>query len=272
MLYQVLNLRKQPTKSGYMPTLTTYILDSIEGDGKRPAVIVFPGGGYQFTSHREAERIALAYNAAGYHAFVLRYSVAPDIHPEPILDAAKAFTMVREHAQDWMVDTDKIAVCGFSAGGHLAASLSVHWNNNSIFTDEEIQNGLLKPNASILCYPVITVYEYAHQGSFSNLFGRKPDPAFLDLMSLENHVGKHTPPAFLWHTTEDVVVPVQNSLVYAQALAKEQIPFEMHIFPNGPHGLSLVSDETVWSVPKYNRNYDWLEKSVDWLNETFGLR
>ena len=263
----VINLLDEKTEHGFMPTLTTYILD---GEESRPAVVVIPGGGYSHVSPREGERIALSYNAAGFHAFVLIYAVAPHKHPLPILNASRAIRIVRENAEKWHVFEDKIAVCGFSAGGHLAASISTLWNDREIFGDDEKENLLHKPNASILCYPVITSGAKAHQGSFINLIGEdKSDPLYTKL-SLENAVDDNTPPAFLWHTFEDNCVPVENSMCYASALRNHNIAFELHIYPSGCHGLSLVSDETIWSVKKFSREYQWMKLSIDWLNELFG--
>lgn len=265
------NLLEKETEHGFMPTMDTYILDNESDMVVRPAVVVFPGGGYGFTSGREAERIALSYNAAGYHAFVVYYAVAPHKHPLPILNAAKAIEIVREHAEEWNVDKNKIAVCGFSAGGHLAASISTLWNDPEIFSDNEEENKLHRPDATILAYPVITSGEYAHVGSFDNLTGTKEKTELREKLSLEKRVTAQNQPTFLFHTYEDGCVPVENSFLYAMALRKYNIPVEMHIFQKGEHGLSLVSDETIWSVPRFSRKYPWMQLSQDWLNELFGL-
>lgn len=270
MEYKVINLRKKPLDDGYMPTITTYVLDIAENDCLRPGIIIFPGGGYSFCSYTEAERIALGYNAAGFNAFVVNYSVAPNKHPEPIKDAAAAIKLVRENADEWGIAPDKIAVVGFSAGGHLAASISVLWDDCKIFEKEDIESGIHKPDATILSYPVITSGEFAHVGSFKNLLGEN-NSEMRDFMSLEKRVKETTPPAFLWHTFEDETVPVENSFLYAQALSKYNIPCEMHIYPRGGHGLSLASHRTLWSVPCFRRKYDWLGQSVEWLIDLFEL-
>lgn len=272
MEYKIINLRKKPLPDGYMPTITTYLLDSVNSYCLRPAIIIFPGGGYQRCSYTEAERIAIGYNAAGFNSFVVDYTLAPNRHPEQISDAAAAVKLVRENAQEWGIDPDKIAVVGFSAGGHLAASISVLWDNTELFSKEDIEKGLHKPNASILSYPVITTGEFAALGySFDNLLGENNKGEMRDFMSLEKQVKETTPPAFLWHTFEDETVPVENSFLYAQALSKYNIPCEMHIYPQGGHGLSLVSHETFWSVPRFRRKYDWLNQSVEWLIDLFKL-
>ena len=272
MITKTINLRKEPTENGFMPTLKAYLIEKLDADRKRPAIVVFPGGGYAYTSPREAERIALNYNAAGFQAFVLSYSTAPHKHPLPIQDAATAIKTVRENADEWNINPDWIAIIGFSAGGHLAASISVHWDNPEIFSADEIAAGLHKPNASILSYPVITSGEFAHRGSFENLLGEDADEKMLEMMSLEKQVKESTPPAFLWHTYTDGAVPVENTLLYASALSKYKIPCEVHIYPNGVHGLSLVSDETIWSVTKFRRKYDWLNQSVEWMIDLFDIK
>ena len=271
MKHETIDLLKQPTQYGFMPTLKTYILDNVESDRLRPAVIVFPGGAYRGCSYREGERIALGYNNAGFHSFVLNYRTAPHRYPASLIDAANAVRYVRSHSDEWKTDPDKIVIVGFSAGGHLAASLSTLWNNEKAFTNEEILSQRHKPNACILGYPVITSGEKAHAGSFENLLGEQATEEMLEFLSLENRVTEKTVPTFLWHTYEDMAVPVENSLLYAAALAKYRIPCELHIYPTGPHGLSRATDETVWSIPKFRRKYDWLEQSCDWIIDLFDL-
>lgn len=268
-----LDLLEEETQYGFMPTLTAYLLDINLADenNKRPAVVVIPGGGYAHVSPREGERIALSYSAAGFNAFILNYAVAPHRHPLPILNAAKAIELIRENADEWNINPDMIAVCGFSAGGHLAASISNLWNDSEIFSDDININKLHKPNASILCYPVITCGDYAHKGSFQNLTGSEKENELWHSMSLENRVSEESPTAFIWHTFEDSCVPVENSLLYAQALKKFNIPFELHIYPDGPHGMSAVSDEAYWSVSKFTREYPWIKQSIEWLYIQFGI-
>lgn len=271
MINKVYNLRDEATLHGFMPTMKTYILDSYERDYSRPAVIVIPGGGYGMVSEREGERVALSYNAAGFHAFILDYPVAPHKHPEPIRSVSNAIKLVREHSDEWHIDKDKIAVCGFSAGGHLAASISTLWSDEEIFTKEEIDSQIHKPNATILSYPVISSGEFAHKGSFQNLIGMDVNDILWSKLSLETRVTEQTPPTFLWHTFEDTCVPVENSLLYASGLRKANVPFELHIYPDGGHGLSLVTDETLWSKPLFKREYKWLTLSVEWLQGVFHL-
>ena len=141
-----------------------------------------------------------------------------------------------------------------------------------MFTPDEIKSALHKPNASILSYPVITSGEFAHRGSFNNLLGENADEKMLEIMSLEKQVKETTAPAFLWHTYTDAGVPVENTLLYAAALSKYKIPCEVHIYPEGPHGLSLISDETVWSVSRFRRKYDWMQQSIEWLIDLFEIK
>ena len=266
------NLLKEKTEYNFMPTLTAYLIDgNPEHNEQRPAVLVIPGGGYDHVSFREGERIALFYNTAGFHSFILNYRVAPHTHPCPILDAAKAIEFIRDNASAWNIAINKIAVCGFSAGGHLAASISTLWNDAELFSNNEKKNELHKPNATILSYPVITGGEFAHKGSFKNLTGNETKNELWEKMSLEKRVDKNTPPAFIWHTIGDEVVPVENSLLYAGALRQSNIPFELHVYPDGSHGMSCVSDETYWRLPKFSRKYPWLEQSVEWLYLQFGI-
>ncbi|MCP4398865.1 MAG: alpha/beta hydrolase [bacterium] len=248
---------------GFHPSLETYILN---GEQARGLVLICPGGGYHFTSPREAEPVAMQFMAAGRHAAVLWYSVAPRRHPQPLLDLSRAVCLIREHAEDWQVDPQKIAVCGFSAGGHLSASLGVHWNKSYLQDSPGIQTEMNRPNALILAYPVITSGEFRHAGSFQNLLGDNPDQSLLKELSLERQVTTQTPPTFLWHTVADLSVPVENSLLFAQALRKHQVPFELHLYPEGAHGLSLANEETATpELPPDPHVAGWMRLCLEWL-------
>lgn len=244
---------------GFRPTMDSYVLG---GDRVRGAVLVCPGGGYQYTSPREGEPVALQLNAAGLHAFVLHYSVAPRRHPLPLLDAARALEIIRERAAEWKVEPDAVAAMGFSAGAHLAASLGVRWEQNYVAR---------RPCALVLCYPVISSGEFAHRGSFESLAG--PGPEAQALVSLEGRVDEATPPCFLWHTYDDGSVPLENSLLFAQALRSRDVPFELHVYPRGRHGFSLATPETD------DGNYgsdphvaSWMRLCVEWLQGTIKTR
>ena len=235
-------------KSNEHVTLTTYILDGspeLSNITSRPSVIIFPGGGYRFTSDREAEPVAMAYLAEGYNAFVLRYSVQERSEfPAPLNDAEEAMSIIKKNHQEWNVDPSKIAVIGFSAGGHLATALSTMGQN--------------RPNALILGYPCI----------LSTLGGIMPFP----IPSLEKEVDEKTPPTFLFTTYEDDTVPMEHAISFMQALHEHQIPFESHIFQKGAHGLSLGKSHTSSGLKPYvNPHFSrWMEMSVTWLRQIFG--
>lgn len=252
-------------EDNFRPTMDTYVL---KGDKKRGAVLICPGGGYGKTSPREAEPIALKFNAAGFHAFVLYYSCAPRRHPQPLLDISRAMCIIRNNAEEWQVNTDKIAVCGFSAGGHLVASLGVFYDKPYLKNIEGIDAGLNKPNALILVYPVISTGEFAHKLSFERLFGENPTAEALEEASLENAVSDKVPPTFLMHTYEDASVPIENSLLFAAALRKNKVPFEMHIYPRGPHGISLATEETRREDGEnYPHVANWIGLCIEWLKD-----
>jgi acetyl esterase/lipase len=252
---------------GFRPTLDTYILKS---EAERPAVLVLPGSGYSQCSPREAEALAVRFNAAGYHSFVLWYSCAPRHHPIPILDSARAFTIIREHAGEWMLNPKKLAMLGFSAGGHLALSETVFYSRD-FAKAPGVNPEFSRADALLLGYPVITSGHFAHRGSFNCLLGEKPEPGLLELMSLENQVSPGMPPVFLWHTFTDEAVPVENSFLLAGSLRRAKIPLEMHIFPEGKHGLSLAIDETKAGDPeKVNLNAaQWFGLCLNWLETQF---
>lgn len=255
-------------EDGFRPTMGTYILNSKE---KRGAVLICPGGGYAVQCEHEAEAVAMQFNAAGYHAFIIYYSVAPRKHPQPLLDASRAMCIIRKNADEWNIDENKIAICGFSAGGHLAASLGVHWERSYLQNAEGIDKGKNNPNALILCYPVITAGPFANRGSFESLLGTEASKELLDEMSLENQVTEKTVPTFIWHTFPDISVPVENSLFFASALRKKGVPFELHIYPQGKHGLSLATEETAGgrSAEIIPHVAGWMKLCIEWLKNLF---
>jgi acetyl esterase/lipase len=244
MLHEKLEIKHEQNTA----TLYTYILDNspeIDANRRRPMIVICPGGGYQFTSEREAEPVAIRLNGMGFHTCVLKYSVKPSVFPSALCQLAKAVGKVRDHADEWNVDTNKIIVLGFSAGGHLAASLGVFWDKEFLAEMLEYSKEQITPNGLVLCYPVIASGPNAHRGSFEALLGDKcQDAEYLDLVSLEKQVTANTPPTFLWHTFTDIAVPVENSFMFAEALLKNKVPLEMHIYPHGVHGLSLGTEET----------------------------
>ncbi|MDE5678841.1 MAG: alpha/beta hydrolase, partial [Lachnospiraceae bacterium] len=214
MIQQTIGLKMAGSLPG--ACIKTYIIeDSPEFKiKKRPIVIVCPGGGYCYLSDREGEILALQYVAMGCHAVVLHYSIAPAVYPAALLELASAVKLLREKAEEWHIDKDKIIVEGSSAGGHLAASYGMFWKE--AFIAEELglkasDREMLRPNAMILNYPVITSGEFAHRDSFVNLLGGRYEE-LVEKMSLEKQVNQDTPQAFIWHTYTDGCVPVENSL------------------------------------------------------------
>jgi acetyl esterase/lipase len=255
------------------PTLDCYLLSpNKETDPlmKHPSILVLPGGGYCYTSQREAEPIALNYLSMGYNAFVLNYSVAPEAYPKALIEVSASIALMREKSEEWFIDVDKIAVIGFSAGGHLAASIATLYDEKAIFDKLNIEKGSNKPNAVILSYPVITSDpNYSHAGSIKALAGEDGRPELIEKFSLEKQVTKETPPTFIWHTANDNCVPVMNSLLFAEALSENKVPFELHIFPNGSHGLSNCNITTASSPSQINPHCErWVELSKKWLEES----
>lgn len=260
------------------PILDCYLLspnDEIDADRKHPSILVIPGGGYRFVSQREAEPIALNYLSMGFNAFVLWYSIFPENYPEQLIEASAAISLMRKKSDEWFIDKDKIAVIGFSAGGHLACSLSTLWREKEIYDKLGIEMDSNKPNASILAYPVISSdNKISHSGSFESLLGEKSNEAMMTKVSLEKQVTSETPPTFIWHTANDSCVPVLNSIVLAEALSKSKVPFELHIFPNGSHGLANCNITTASSVSSNQINphcEQWIELSKKWLVESCGF-
>ena len=250
-------------EDNFRPTLDTYLLKSAS---PRPAVLILPGSGYRQCSPREAEALAVRFNAAGCHAFVLWYSCAPRRHPVPVLDCCRALTIIRERAAEWRIDPKKVAIMGFSAGGHLALSETLFYNRD-FASAPGITASLCRADALMLCYPVISSGEFAHKDSFTRLLGENANPELLELLSLEKQIRAGLPPVFLWHTYTDESVPVENSLLLAAALRKAKVPLELHIFPEGKHGLSLAIPETQGEDPN-NVNLhaaQWFSLCVNWF-------
>lgn len=241
-------------------------LEEITLNPERPLVIVVPGGAYAWCSNREAEAVALKFLAEGIHAAVLRYSVAPNRYPVSALELGWSIQYCRENAARWHVRPDAISVLGFSAGGHLAGTLGTLWGEPELV--RALDGGASwKPDSQLLCYPVLTLGEFAHEGSRYNLLGGEDDPenqlARVGELSLETRVTPETPPTFLWHTAEDPSVPVENSLMYAAACRRNGVPFELHIFERGGHGLSTCQEITSVSADQtVPDNTAWMPLAV----------
>jgi dienelactone hydrolase len=235
-----------------VPQLEVYLPNKRGASGQ--AVIICPGGGYARLAYDwEGTDIAKLFNAHGIAAFVLKYrlpdsisSTSPD--QVPLMDAKQAISIVRARAAEWNINPNKIGIMGFSAGGHLAATLSTHFDQST------------RPDFSILIYPVISMEKsIAHMGSRTNLIGAKPTDAIIKLYSNELHITPKTPPTFILHATDDNAVPVENSLTYYQALKKNGVPAEMHIYPTGGHGFALALGKG--SLEK------WPTLLFDWMKE-----
>ncbi|MGM9641740.1 MAG: alpha/beta hydrolase [Eubacteriales bacterium] len=256
-------------------TLTAYCITSCPELKLEPrrAVVVCPGGGYHFLSAREAEPIVFKFLSAGFNVFLLRYTVEPYAKDyAPLIQAGMAIKYVRENAEKYNTDPDHVFINGFSAGGHLAASAGTLWNSKPVREALGIEAGLVpeginRPTGTILSYPVITGGDKAHKGSIRNVSGHKElTDADVSEWSLELHVDENTSPAFIWHTFTDKVVPVENSLLYASALAAHKVPFELHVYPEGPHGLSLCNEFTYSKNPEMLVPYaeDWINLAIKW--------
>lgn len=234
----------------------------------RPAVLILPGGGYEYCSAREWDPIAVQFLQAGYQVFVLEYTTAskatPPLRYTPLTDAAGALLHLRRNAEELFLDPHRVAVCGFSAGGHLAASTALLAGCEPVCKALGADAAQLTPDAVVLGYPVITAGEFAHRGSIANLAGE--DPELQALFSLENQARPGLPPFFVWHTVADEAVPVQNSLLLAEALEKCDVTYELHLFTHGGHGSSTCSREV--GSPN-SHNAAWLPLCIDWLADVF---
>ena len=253
--------------------LFTYFLDSsieMRPNEKRPVILMCPGGGYEMTSDREAEPMAMQFLAMGYHVAILRYSVCPVRYPAALLQVAESVLYLKEHADEYHIDPEKIVVQGCSAGGHLAANYGIAWNSPFLTKLMGMENDpeQLRVAGLLLCYPVITSGEKAHEGSFRNLLGEQYEEKKAEL-SLENQVTSDTPPTFLWHTATDETVPVENSLYFFQACLQQGVSAELHIYPVGGHGLSLANEETCRAngIGVQKECQSWIGLAQTWLEE-----
>ncbi len=254
-------------ENGANPTLDVYLPDEVmnRADFKRPSMLICPGGGYGMCSAREAEPIALHFLPEGFNVFVLWYTCAPARFPTQIREVAAAMELIHKNADEWCCDTEKISIMGFSAGGHLAAHYSTSFDCPEV---REIFPESKAPAASVLCYPVISAVEgKCHKGSFERLVGQYPlTEEQMKRFSLENAVKENTPPAFIWHTACDAVVPVYSSLMYANSLSEYKIPFELRVFPEGQHGVATCDALTLNDFKKcYPYDRAWFKEAIDWL-------
>lgn len=232
-----------PMTEGFIPNIMTYIHDEVGSEKNRPCIIVVPGGAYCFLSPSEGEIVAKKFYDLGFNTFVLAYTVnvvnSDPLKMQPLKDLSRAVRYVRANSESFEIDPYKVAVCGFSAGGHLCGSLCVHYKD---VTDESdaLKNISNRPDAAILSYPVITSGEFAHRQSFVALLGADATEQELKYFSLEEQVTEDVPPCFLWQTVTDETVPIENSYLFAEALKEKKIPFAHHVFSEGLHGLSTA--------------------------------
>jgi acetyl esterase/lipase len=252
------------TQDEDIPTLTPFVVPASRATGT--AVVVCPGGGYaHLATDKEGDQIALWLNSLGVSAFVLKYRLGPRYHhPIELGDAQRAIRTVRCHAADYHVEPDRIGIMGFSAGGHLASTAGTHFDSGNPSAADPIDRTSSRPDFLVLCYPVISFGQFAHRGSERMLLGENPDPKMVENLSNELQVTAQTPPTFLFHTTTDATVPVENSVLFYSALRKAGVPAELHIYERGPHGVGLAqTDEALSSWPA--RLADWL-RIHGWLS------
>ncbi|MDO3408663.1 alpha/beta hydrolase [Saccharibacillus sp. CPCC 101409] len=223
-----------------VPAIEAYLA---EGEN-RAAVIVCPGGGYEFRADHEGEPIALWLNTLGISAFVLRYRVAPYRYPSALSDVQRAVRTVRYRAEEFKLDPSRIGVLGFSAGGHLASTAGTLYDAGRPDSEDPIERLSSRPDLLMLCYPVITLNEpYTHAGSRIALLGADADAKAIESLCSELNVTSDTPPTFLWHTSEDGLVPVENSLLFASALGRKGVPFDLHVYAHGGHGMGMAEGD-----------------------------
>ena len=247
------------TSSNDIPTLTVYLPDPTNATGA--AMVICPGGGYAHLAPHEGNDYALWLNQHGVAGFVLKYRLGSSgyRHPAMLQDAERAVRMVRANAAQWHVDPKRVGIMGSSAGGHLASTLMTHFEPGDTNAADPIERESSRPDLGILCYPVITFGEFAHVGSRDNLLGKNPSPELVKLLSNELQVTKNTPPCFIWQTFDDKTVPVENSLLFATALRRAGVPFDLHIYQHGRHGLGLDDK------PPFNHPHPWAADCLFWL-------
>jgi acetyl esterase/lipase len=244
-----------------IPTITPYLPDPTTATGA--AMVICPGGAYEHLAPHEGKDYALWLNQHGVTCFVLKYRLGSNgyRHLAMLQDVARAVRLVRTRAGDWKIDAKRVGLMGSSAGGHLASTLLTHFDSGSTNSDDPIERQSSRPDIGILCYPVITMGEYAHQVSKKNLLGTNPPPELVKLLSNELQVTTNTPPCFIWTTFEDKTVPMENSLLFAGELRKNHVPFDLHVYDKGGHGMGLAAK------PPFTHPHPWAGDCLFWLKE-----
>jgi acetyl esterase/lipase len=249
------------TNADDIPTLTPYLPDATKATSA--AMVICPGGGYAHLAPHEGNDYALWLNQHGVTCFVLKYRLGSSgyHHPAMLNDAARAVRWVRAHADDYKIDRHRVGIMGSSAGGHLASTLLTHFDDGDKNSSDVIEQQSSRPDIGILCYAVISLGEFAHQGSKENLLGKNPSPELVHNLSNELQVTPQTPPCFLWTTFEDTVVPMENTMMFAEALRKNHVPFALHIYEKGGHGMGLADK------PPFTKPHAWAADCLFWLKE-----
>jgi len=244
-----------------IPTLTPHLPEPASASGA--AIVICPGGGYGGLANHEGHDYAVWLNQNGIAGFVLKYRLgsAGYRHPRMLEDVARAIRFVRAKAADWKVDARRVGVMGSSAGGHLASTILTHFDAGKPDAADLIERQSSRPDLGILCYAVITMGKHTHQGSKNNLLGKDPAPELAQFLSNELRVTAQTPPTFLWHTLEDTAVPVENSLDFAAALRKAGVPFDLHVYQKGRHGIGLADK------PPFKNSHPWASDCLFWLTQ-----
>ena len=239
-----------------IPGLQAYLAPADKATGA--AVIVCPGGGYGRLAAHEGHDVAVWLNSFGVSAFVLKYRLGPRYtNPAMLQDVQRAIRSVRANTRDWKVDPQRVGVMGFSAGGHLASTAATHFDAGNPQSSDAVERESSRPDVAVLCYPVITMKPpLTHAGSRRNLLGDNPTPDLVEGLSNETQVTVNTPPTFLFHTMDDAAVPVENSTLFAEALRKQKVPYELHVFAHGRHGVGLAANDPVLGLwPKLLENW-----------------
>jgi len=249
------------TNSTDIPTVTAYLPDATNATGA--AMVICPGGGYQHLAPHEGNDYALWLNQHGITCFVLKYRLGPDgyRHPAMLQDVTRAVRWVRAHADEYKIDGKRVGIMGSSAGGHLAATLLTHFDDGDTNATDPVERQSSRPDVGILCYAVISMGEFTHKGSHDNLIGTNASPELEAQLSNELQVTSNTPPCFIWTTFEDKTVPMENSMLFAAALRKNHVPFALHIYEKGGHGMGLKDK------PPFAHPHPWAGDCLFWLNE-----